>query len=422
MAAADVDRPNGPTVRELSRGKRWLLLTMLYFSQGIPFGLFTQALPVILRQNETSLEIIGLSSILAFPWLLKWLWSPWVDAAPPWSQRRRSGWLAPLLLVSALILVGIGLIDPWGEIELLLVGIVFINFLNATQDIATDGLAVDILPKEERGAGNGIQVGGYRLGMLFGGAFVLVLIESIGWSAGLLICASAVLFAALPLLWLRGFDETVPEADESERPDLAVIWSFLLRRETALFALFVIAYKFGDGLASGMIRPMLVDQRMTMGEIGAISGGVGFTAALVGTAIGGVVASLVGRTSALTMGVVFQSVGAAIYVLIFFGLDSHQAIAAMIAIENLMGSVATVVLFTCMMDLARPGHSGADYTVLASLVVMVQGAGSLPSGVTAAQLGYAGHHVLAAILALIGGVVSIWIWSRFLTHETYDHV
>jgi MFS family permease len=409
-------------MRELSRTRRWTLLTALYFAQGIPFGLFTQALPVILRQNDTPLEIIGLSSLLAFPWLLKWLWSPWVDTAPPWSRRRRSGWLAPLLAVSALVLLAIGLIDPWEQIELLLVGIVVINVMNATQDIATDGLAVDILPRGERGAGNGIQVGGYRLGMLFGGAFVLVLIDTIGWTAGLAICAMAVLMSALPLLLLRGVDESGPEGGENERVDLSVVWSFLLRSETAVFALFVVAYKFGDGMAAGMIRPMLVDQGLSMSDIGAINGGVGFTAALIGTAIGGVVASLGSRRFALAVGVAFQAVGALIYVLIFEGFDSYSAIAAIVATENLMGSVATVVLFTCMMDLTRPAHGGADYTVLASLVVMVQGAGSVPSGFSAANLGYAIHHYLAAGLALFGGALSIVLWSRFLepagdTHE-----
>jgi MFS family permease len=405
-------------MRELSRAKRWTLLVALYFAQGIPFGLFTQALPVILRQNDTPLEIIGLSSALAFPWLLKWLWSPWVDAVAPWGGGRRSGWLGPLLVVSALVLVGISFVDPWSQIELLLVGIVLINFMNATQDIATDGLAVDILPRDERGVGNGIQVGGYRLGMLFGGALVLVLIETIGWQLGLIACAGAVVLSAAPLVFLRGVDEGAAtegiEGSDTGQPGLKVLWSFVLRRETALFALFVVAYKFGDGMAAGMVRPMLVDQGLSMGDIGTINGGVGFTAALVGTAAGGLIASLLSRASALAVGVTFQAVGAIIYVLIFEGFDSHTAIAAIVATENLMGAVATVVLFTCMMDLARPAHGGADYTVLASLVVMVQGAGSVPSGFSAANFGYAIHHYLAAGLALAGGAFSVWIWRRYL--------
>ena len=43
------------------------LLGSLYFSQGLPFGFFTQALPVMLREEEYSLAQIGLASMLDMP-------------------------------------------------------------------------------------------------------------------------------------------------------------------------------------------------------------------------------------------------------------------------------------------------------------------------------------------------------------------
>ena len=55
------------------------LLGCLYFSQGLPFGFFTQALPVLLRKQGFSLGQIGLSSLLVVPWALKFLWAPAVD-------------------------------------------------------------------------------------------------------------------------------------------------------------------------------------------------------------------------------------------------------------------------------------------------------------------------------------------------------
>ena len=55
------------------------LLASLYVCQGLPFGFFTQALPVLLRKQGVSLEAIGLSSLLALPWALKFVWAPLVD-------------------------------------------------------------------------------------------------------------------------------------------------------------------------------------------------------------------------------------------------------------------------------------------------------------------------------------------------------
>src|SRR5262249_57427118 len=76
------------------------LLGWLYSSQGLPFGFFTQALPLLMRARGYSLESIGLSSLLAAPWALKFVWSPLVDR---WGARK--AWILPLQLVTALTLV-----------------------------------------------------------------------------------------------------------------------------------------------------------------------------------------------------------------------------------------------------------------------------------------------------------------------------
>ncbi|HPK45632.1 MAG TPA: MFS transporter, partial [Spirochaetota bacterium] len=69
------------------------LLLLLYLSQGIPFGFQVTALPVLLRQSGISLTIIGFSSILALPWMLKIVWAPMVDRF--WFKKvgRRKSWL-----------------------------------------------------------------------------------------------------------------------------------------------------------------------------------------------------------------------------------------------------------------------------------------------------------------------------------------
>lgn len=55
------------------------LLTSLYLCQGLPYGFFTQALPVVMRKEGISLQLFGLTSLLALPWTLKFLWAPLVD-------------------------------------------------------------------------------------------------------------------------------------------------------------------------------------------------------------------------------------------------------------------------------------------------------------------------------------------------------
>jgi PAT family beta-lactamase induction signal transducer AmpG len=75
------------------------LLTSLYLSQGLPFGFFTLALPVLMRKSGVGPDI-GLANLLAVPWALKFLWAPLVDRWGSPSFGRRRSWIVPLQLFS----------------------------------------------------------------------------------------------------------------------------------------------------------------------------------------------------------------------------------------------------------------------------------------------------------------------------------
>jgi PAT family beta-lactamase induction signal transducer AmpG len=170
------------------------LLGALYFAQGLPFGFFTQALPVMLRKAGVSLEHIGLASLLALPWALKFLAAPMLDRTP---SRRR--WLLGLQAASTSLLVAAGTFDmTW--LAPILVVVFLVNLVAATQDIATDALAVDSLEPAHRGLANGLQVGAYRVGMIVGGGALLVAFDVIGWSGVFLVMAALTVLTTLPVL------------------------------------------------------------------------------------------------------------------------------------------------------------------------------------------------------------------------------
>lgn len=389
------------------RWRRFGILSALYFAQGVPFGLFSQAVPSILRQGNVSLQVIGLTSLLAAPWALKFLWSPWLDRAPFWApEHRRRGWLIPIQSLVVLALVVLAFVDPWKTPEALMAMVLVVNFLNASQDIPTDGLAVDILPAEERGRGNGIQVGGYRLGMLVGGAATLWVIDAFGWQTGLLATAFVAALCVVPIIFMKEPESVAAEQVIGLGAGLGSMWEFLSNRAVLRFIGLIAAFKLGDALANGMIKPMLIDLGLSLGDIGRISGGIGFSAALAGTVAGAFLADRMTRNRALMVTAVFQAIGAVIYVGVLGGEVNLTFIAVAIGVENFLGSVATVVLFACMMDWSDSDNSGMNYTVLASAVVAVQGVGSILSGFSASGLGYTMHHVMAGVIALIGGLLA----------------
>ncbi|KAM8865808.1 major facilitator superfamily domain-containing protein 3 isoform 2-T2 [Synchiropus picturatus] len=155
-----------------------VFLGLLYFVQGIPYGLQSSLLPVYLRGAGHSLTRIGLTKILYFPWVLKVLWAPLVDRV---ATKRR--WLVATVSGLALTCLSSAALAPeahiWGVAGTLLA----MNTLASVQDIAVDGAAVGLLKgRGELGLGNTAQVVGYKAGSVFAGGGLLAVIDVAGWS------------------------------------------------------------------------------------------------------------------------------------------------------------------------------------------------------------------------------------------------
>ena len=134
--------------------RNFLLLVILYFLQGIPMGLAYGSVPFLLK-DYLSYGQIGVFSLAIYPFSLKLLWSPIVDAI--WSKRlgRRKSWILPIQTISGMSLIYLG-----GRIDKMMVAAgadggagvwdftgwwFMLVFLCATQDIAVDGWAISLL-------------------------------------------------------------------------------------------------------------------------------------------------------------------------------------------------------------------------------------------------------------------------------------
>lgn len=378
------------------------LLSSLYLSQGLPFGFFTQALPVLLQRMGLSLPAIGLSHLLALPWMLKFLWSPLMDRRGAGRLGRRRGVILPIQLLSAALLFGLALPAGGPTIPWLCAAVLCINLLAATQDVATDGLAVDMLSPGELGWGNGVQVAAYRVGMILGGSLLLLVFDAAGFRITLSSLGAMLLVATLPIALFREPPAAPPPPRES--PSL----SYWLNRPGAfswLGLLFV--YKAGEHFASGMLKPFFVDPRgagLGIREVGWMIGGVGFAAGLVGAMLGGGLVRRLGYRRALLAFGTLQTFGVLLYALAAWKSVSIGTLAVVCAVEHLTSGMATAALFTAMMESCRPEHAAADYTVQASVVVAATGVAAAASGFSAGALGYAGHFALATVLAALAVV------------------
>jgi MFS family permease len=381
----------------MSRSYKISLLAALYVAQGLPYGFFTQALPVLLRDAGLSLKAISATSLLFLPWALKFLWAPFVD-----HRGTRKAWLLPLQLAAvacALLLAGLDLGD--GYLVVLAAAFVF-NLVAACQDIATDGLAVRMLDRHERGLANGLQVGAYRFGMILGGGFLLWVFARSSWSVMFLSMAALLALTVLPVLVLR---ESAAAAT-GPRPDFASLaqgWVARLRVRGMLpFIGLICFYKFGDSMVASLVGPFLRDAGLTKESIAIMKGTVGSLASLAGAGIGGWMAYRAGRRLTLLACGVLQSLSLLAYVAAALGSGGVALLWFATVMEHLLGTMATVALFTLMMDAADPEHAGTDYTLLACAIVFAMGFANFTGAAIADAAGYAVSFLTGFILSLAG--------------------
>jgi MFS family permease len=421
---------------------KFALLSTLYFSQGLPYGFFTQALPVWMRQSGMDLRSIGLTSLLALPWGLKFLWAPVVDRLDGSPLGRRRGWIVPLQAASILAVLGLAALganlgpatpaDAERTPTLLValaVGMLVTNLVAATQDIATDGFALDLLSPSERGLGNGVQVAAYRVGMIVGGGGLLVVLGAWGFVSAFILMAALLALMTVPIL--RHEEAPRPSAGPpaaaaggttsstgtpaaGEQPVTTAAALDFLRRGQGRIAVWCLAigfYKFGDGFGSTMVRPLLVDRGLGLEAIGVIVGTAGSLAGMAGALAGGAFARR-GRLRALVVSGLLHAVLMGAYAAAV-GTDLPlNVVTALLVAEHVTGGMATVSLFTAMMDACDRRTGATDYTVQASVVVFASGAASSLSGFAAEGLGYTAHFVVAGVLCVLGTLAMVPLYRR----------
>ncbi|HSA15283.1 MAG TPA: MFS transporter [Spirochaetota bacterium] len=397
------------------RTKKIILLSTLYFSQGIPFGFQATALPVYLRSSGVSLSGIGFISALALPWMFKALWAPLVDRY--WSDRigRRKSWLVPMQTLMVATLALSSLADP-GEATMTLLALVFVmNLVAATQDIAVDGLAVDILDADELGTGNAAQVVGYKAGMLLGGGIILWLTSFLSWESLFLVMSLA---AALPLALLASFKETDSDTGSVRLIDipgiLAAAGRFFASRGSWWAVSLIATYKLGEVMIDVMFKPFLVDSGFSPSQIGLWLGTWGMAASLAGSLSGGFLVKKIGVPRALGIALTLRVVPLVFEWWLTTAQPNASDVITVTMFEHFFGGALTTAMFAFMMSIVDREIGATHYTILASIEVAGKAPGGWISGIAAEASGYGAVFAAGIILSVAVFIPFAMTGKRFL--------
>jgi MFS family permease len=391
----------------MTRTYKITLLIALYMAQGLPFGFFTLALPVLLREAGYSLTQISLFSVVSIPWLLKFLWAPFLD-----HTGSRRAWLLGFQLASIVGALLLTQADPADGLIVLIIAAFAFNVLAASQDVITDGLAVRMLDSKERGLANAIQVGAYRLGMILGGGLLLSLFARTNWQVTFLCMAGLLSVTVLPAFFFKDTTDA-SEGSKYSAAELLFGWFRRLMQPGILrFALIIFLYRFGDQMVVTLHGPFLIDQGMDKEGIALMKGTVGSATSLFGALLGGWLAYSAGRRTALFVSGIAQAASYTLYIAAALGMGGISLLWVATIFEGVIGTMATVALFTLMMDASDPEHAGTDYTLFASLVVVMNPIGNISGAAIADAVGYARAFTLGSLLAFLGTLLVVWLLDR----------
>ncbi|ANM30508.1 hypothetical protein ABI59_14395 [Acidobacteria bacterium Mor1] len=380
-----------------SRVERFGLVGSLYVSQAIPLGFIFVALPAILARRGVPEEQIGLLGALSLPWLIKFLWAPAVDRFGSARGHYRS-WLIPLQLLSVATVAALALFNLDDGLGPLLGCIAAFMFFSATQDIATDGLAVRNLRPEERGLGNGIQVGGYYLGQILGGAAILLVFARAGWAAAVLTMS---LLLALPLVQVLRFREPAYEKQAGERVSMGALVAFMRRPGNGSWILVLLLYRAGESTALLMVNTLLIDRGFSLEQVAVTLGAAGSVASLIGALVAGAAIGRLGRRAALLTFGTLQALALLAYRFLDVPAPEWGVVLGAVILVAFCSSMATGALYTHMMDRSEASTASTDFTLQQSFAALGPAIGAGFSGFSVAAFGYATHFTICAGVAAL---------------------
>jgi PAT family beta-lactamase induction signal transducer AmpG len=398
------------------------IIAALYFAQGFPYGVVNELVPTFLRFRGVGLAEIGFVTAIGLPWSIKFLWAPLVDRI---GTRKRWILAMQLLLAGAMLPLALSDAAPLqgGREALLFVGVVLLvlSVLSATQDIAIDAYAIELLEPREYGISNGVKATSYRVALIASSGFLVALAALIPWS-GVFLVAAAIMAA------LVGVTAFVPSPrveratgrSWTEEMRIAVVDPFraFLAIPGALPVLvFVLAFKAGDFALQPMARPFWIDAGFGPGDIGLAVGTVGIVANIAGALLGGALTTRLGIFRALWMLGLAQAASNLAYYLAALVGASTPVLYGTVVVEQFTGGLGTAAFLACLMALCERRYAATQYALLSALFDLGRRLVFAQSGVATEHLGYPTYFLLTFALAFPAFALLPWVKRALAARE-----
>ena len=408
--------------------KPWFWIPVLNFASGLPYAIIISVSVIMYKNLGISNEDIGLyTSWLYLPWVIKPLWSPFIELY----STKRKWFLSMQLLISIAFLI-VGFTIPTNQFFMISLAIFWVAaFASASNDVASDGFYLLALTKDQQSFFLGIRSTFYRLSMLTGNGLIVIiggyLEQEYGdnqkaWSytmifVGLLMTLITVYnFFATPKTETN--QNKLSENSESKANFFSVFASFFQKKQIGLILAFILLFRLGESQLLKMLTPFLIDDvkvgglGLTTQDVGVIYGTFGVLALTIGGILGGIAISKNGLGKWMLPMILAMHLPIIGFVLLAHFHPASVYYVYITVIAEQFGYGFGFAAFMMYLIYVAEGESKTSHYAIATgfmaLGMMLPG---MASGYIQEYLGY-GNFFIWVLLATIPGI----ILSRFLIY------
>lgn len=378
-----------------------LNLFLLGISSGLPLALTASTLQAWFTVSGINIVTIGFLTLVAQPYVYKFLWAPLMDRFTLPFLGRRRGWM---LVTQSLLLVTIGCfacLDPSKNAMLIGLLALVVAFLSASQDIVVDAYRTEILTQKELGLGAAWFVNGYRIGMLVSAGLALIIADQWGWP---------ITYLCMGLLMSIGIFATCfsPEPDTHhvlppttiKQAVIEPFRQFLSRDQVILLLLLIVSYKLGEALALSLNTTFFIrGLGFSLTVIGTFYKTAGIIASLLGLLVSGWLMKRLTLQQALLRFGIAQAISILSFAILAMVGKNFVALCAAIAIESFCSGMYTVAFLALLMSLCDQRYTATQFAFLSAL----------------AAVGRVLIGPIAAIIVEQVGWANFYIWSFFVS-------
>ena len=429
----------------------WAWVPTLYFAEGLPYvAVMTVAVIMYKNMGLSNTQIALYTSWLYLPWVIKPLWSPFIDLI-----KTKRWWVNTMQTLIAAAFAGVAFFIPTSHwVQVTLAFFWLLAFASATHDIAADGFYLHGLQEKEQSLFVGIRNIFYRVAMIFGQGLLVMfagwieqgkIFSGLGASPAVDVAAAAGEAASsgnrVALAWSLAFyllagifilltlyhRFILPKpASDAPRSDInaATIWrnfgitfaSFFQKPHLGLMLFFLLTYRLGESQLVKIAQPFMLDTpdagglALSTAAVGGIYGTLGVIALLLGGVLSGVVISKCGFKKWILPMALAINIPDLLYVLLAaLKINSVPLVATCVALEQFGYGFGFTAYTMYLIYIAQGEHKTAHYAIGTAFMALGMMLPGMVAGWISDHIGYTMFFVWACICTIPGIIAALLV-------------